>query len=76
LDGEKYTITINKTPFAEEFQLEYGKQNSPIDYYFVGIMEAGIGAIAGKPMICEEVKCYAKGDDCCEFVVKPKEESK
>jgi predicted hydrocarbon binding protein len=29
----------------------------------------------GKPMICEEVKCYAKGDDCCEFVVKPKEET-
>jgi predicted hydrocarbon binding protein len=26
-------------------------------------------------MICEEVKCYAKGDDCCEFVVKPKEET-
>jgi predicted hydrocarbon binding protein len=71
--NDSYIISISKTPFAEEFLLEYGKQQSPIDYYISGIFEKGLTALLGKPMICEEVKCYAKGDDCCEFVVKPKE---
>jgi len=70
-----YIVAISKTPFAEEFLLEYGKQRTSIDYYIVGCLEAIFSGILGKPMICEEVKCYAKGDDCCEFVVKPKEET-
>jgi predicted hydrocarbon binding protein len=70
----EYTISISKTPFAEEFVLEYGKQTCPIDYYLSGIFEFGFSGVIEKPMICEEVKCYAKGDDCCEFIVKPKEE--
>jgi len=72
--NEKFFISTSKTPFAEEFLLEYGKQNEPIDYYLCGIWEEVFTIFTGKPMICEEVKCYAKGDDCCEFVVKPKEE--
>jgi len=74
-EDNKYTISTSKTPFAEEFLLEYGKQNTPIDFYLAGIWEEVFSGILGKPMICEEVKCYAKGDDCCEFVVKPKEET-
>jgi len=72
--GETYIISINKTPLAEEFLLEYGKQENPIDFYLAGCWEQFFSSFTGKPMICEEVKCYAKGDDCCEFVVKPKEE--
>jgi predicted hydrocarbon binding protein len=68
-----YKVSVNRTPLAEEFLLEYGKQEKPIDYYVVGILESMFYSLTGKPMICEEVKCYAKGDDCCEFVVKPKE---
>jgi predicted hydrocarbon binding protein len=68
-----YIVSISKTPFAEEFLLEYGKQRASIDYYIVGCLEAIFSGVVGKPMVCEEVKCYAKGDDCCEFVVKPKE---
>lgn len=72
--NNSYVFSIPKTPFAEEFLLEYGKQQFPIDSYISGMFEKGISSILGKPMVCEEVKCYAKGDDCCEFVVKPKEE--
>jgi len=61
--GTTYTASIPKTPFAEEFLLEYGKQEKPIDFYTVGCFEMIFSAILGKPMICEEVKCYAKGDD-------------
>jgi predicted hydrocarbon binding protein len=68
-----FFISTSKTPFAEELILEYGKQNEPIDYYLCGMWEEVFTIFTGKPMICEEVKCYAKGDDCCEFVVKPKE---
>ena len=70
-----YLFSISSTPFAEEFLLEYGKQNGVIDYYVAGGLEKFVEIVTGKPMICEEVKCYAKGDDCCEFVVKPKEET-
>ncbi|MEM7825920.1 MAG: 4-vinyl reductase [Candidatus Aenigmatarchaeota archaeon] len=70
-----YTIIIPKTSFAEEFLLEYGTQVASVDFYIAGIFEEALSRILGKPMICEEVKCYAKGDDCCEFVVKPKEET-
>ncbi|MEM5861335.1 MAG: V4R domain-containing protein [Candidatus Aenigmatarchaeota archaeon] len=73
--NDGYVCSIPKTPFAEEFLMEYGKQNHPVDFYFAGILESGLGAIVGKLMVCEEVKCYAKGDDCCEFIVKPKEET-
>ncbi len=72
--GKKFFITTSKTPFAEEFVLEYGKQEEPIDYYLCGMWEEVFTIFTGKPMVCEEVKCYAKGDDCCEFVVRPKEE--
>jgi predicted hydrocarbon binding protein len=68
-----FFVSTSKTPFAEELILEYGKQNEPIDYYLCGMWEEVFTIFTGKPMICEEVKCYAKGDDCCEFVVKPKE---
>jgi predicted hydrocarbon binding protein len=68
-----FFISTSKTPFAEELILEYGKQSEPIDYYLCGMWEEVFTIFTGKPMICEEVKCYAKGDDCCEFVVKPKE---
>jgi predicted hydrocarbon binding protein len=71
---ECYILSTHKTPFAEEFILEYGKQQSPIDYYLAGAYGTAFSSILGKPMSCEEVKCYAKGDDCCEFVVKPKEQ--
>ena len=56
--------------------MEYGKQEKPIDYYICGVWEEVFTIFLEKPVICEEVKCYAKGDDHCEFVVKPKEESK
>lgn len=73
---DSYVISIEKTPLAEEFLLEYGKQEKPVDYYLVGCWESAFTSLLGNPMICEETKCYAKGDDCCEFVVRPKEETK
>ncbi len=74
--NDTFSILTTKTPFAEEFVMEYGKQKEPIDDYLRGIWEEVFTIFLGKPMVCEEVKCYAKGDDCCEFIVKPKEEAK
>ena len=71
----EFIIRTNKSPFAEEFLLEYSKQKNPIDHYIEGGWEQFFTSLMGKPMVCEEVKCYAKGDDCCEFVVRPKEET-
>ncbi|MEM5861366.1 MAG: 4-vinyl reductase, partial [Candidatus Aenigmatarchaeota archaeon] len=73
--NENYIVITSKTPLAEEFLIEYGKQEKPIDFYLAGAFEAAFNSFLGKPMVCEEVKCYAKGDDCCEFIVKPKEET-
>lgn len=73
--GENYRLSITKTPFAEEFLLEYGKMPFHCDWYISGAIEMFFTIISNKSMVCEEVKCYAKGDDCCEFIVKPKEET-
>ncbi len=38
-----------------------------------GILEAVFSKFFGYDMDAEEVKCYAKGDECCSFVIKEKE---
>ena len=39
--------------------------------YNIALMEWALG----KPMVGEEVRCRAKGDPYCEFVIKPREQS-
>ncbi|MCK9151070.1 V4R domain-containing protein [Methanobacterium alcaliphilum] len=39
-----------------------------------GILEALFSGHFAKPMVVEETKCYAKGDDYCCFVIGPDEE--
>ncbi len=48
----------------------YGNSEKPVCHFLRGY-NAGIAEVLkGKGIDAEEVKCAAKGDDCCEFVMK------
>ncbi len=67
----RYThFIIYNNPFAKWFE----PHQKPIDYFISGIM-AGGGCFV-HDSLCQniELKCIAKGDNCCEFLTGTKEE--
>ncbi|MEM5828466.1 MAG: V4R domain-containing protein [Candidatus Aenigmatarchaeota archaeon] len=63
---------LPSTIFAYEAKLEYGKLSHNIDFLIEGLIEKALEALYGVPYECEEVKCYARGDEKCVFIAKPK----
>jgi predicted hydrocarbon binding protein len=52
---------------------EYGESEVPICHFLRGCC-AGMGEVlTNRALDCEERKCEACGDDCCEFVLSPVE---
>ncbi len=49
------------------------KSDVPMDHFLRGQIAGGASATFGSEFDCIERKCIASGDDCCEFVVKPRE---
>jgi uncharacterized protein len=45
----------------------------PVCGIHMGWIEGILIAVTGKCWVCTETKCFANGDDCCEFVVEQKE---
>ncbi|NHI91599.1 MAG: hypothetical protein EAX96_03780 [Candidatus Lokiarchaeota archaeon] len=41
------------------------------DYISAGVFAGMLEFVTKKKLICEEVKCLAKGDEFCEFIVRP-----
>jgi len=74
IDGEQIEIEFNpSTIFAFEAFKEYGKQEFPWDFLASGLIERAAEMLFGSDFICEEVSCYAKGDEKCKFVCKKKD---
>jgi len=61
------------TIFAFEAIKEYGKQEFSWDFLVSGLIERAVETLFGDDFICEEISCYAKGDEKCKFVCKKKE---
>lgn len=49
------------------------KSNVPVDHFLRGQIAGGASSAFDIEFDCIERKCVAVGDDCCEFVVKPRE---
>jgi len=49
----------------------YGKSETAVCHFLRGYNAGLAEVIKGKEIDAEEVRCIAKGDDCCEFVMKP-----
>jgi predicted hydrocarbon binding protein len=49
----------------------YGNSEYAVDHLFRGLLCGAMCTIFGTDMDCVETKCRAKGDLCCEFIVKP-----
>jgi predicted hydrocarbon binding protein len=48
----------------------YGNSGVPVCHFLRGYNAGLAQVLKGNEMGAEEVKCAAKGDDCCEFVMK------
>jgi hypothetical protein len=68
--NEGFLIKFGATPFAKEYVLEYGKRKDRWDFYVEGLSEKWAQMLFGGKYECKEIKCYAKGDDCCLFEIK------
>ncbi|MEM7818504.1 MAG: 4-vinyl reductase, partial [Candidatus Aenigmatarchaeota archaeon] len=69
-DNEFLIEFIPSTIFSFEARKEYGNLDFSFDIYVSYIIEKGFSLIYGKEFKCEEVECYAKGDEKCLFKVR------
>jgi len=51
----------------------YSQSSRPQSQFVRGSYSAQFSGLFGKPVDVEEVHCIAKGDNICEFIVKPRE---
>lgn len=63
-------VTTQMTVLSYEAKLEYGVQKHVWDYYVSGLVERAAELLYNKKFNCEEIECYAKGDERCSFVCK------
>jgi hypothetical protein len=74
--GEKLVLRSRGGYEEEGYRKRYGKSDHGVCYMLAGVTAGfmdllygpGIGPENLGTYKCEEVKCIAKGDDCCEFV--------
>jgi len=62
-------ILKNSTLSLKYKQLFQKNSERPIDYWLAGILKKHFSLIFGEEMEIKEVKCLAKGDEFCEFIV-------
>ncbi|MHA1377242.1 MAG: V4R domain-containing protein [Candidatus Helarchaeota archaeon] len=48
-------------------------ETDPVDYIPAGVFAGIMEYITKMKLVCEEIKCVAKGDNYCEFIVRPYE---
>ncbi|MCS7365815.1 MAG: 4-vinyl reductase, partial [archaeon GB-1867-035] len=49
-------------------------KNKPNSQFFRGYLSGVASILWEKEMVAEEVKCIAKGDDYCEFIIKERKQ--
>jgi predicted hydrocarbon binding protein len=72
LDMKKKTASVEIHNSVNAYGFKGSKK--PVCYLTAGTIAAACEIIFGRVMRCEEVKCIAKGDSCCEFRVHPESE--
>jgi len=71
LDENSYKIEFEPaTIFAYEAALEYKKLDFPVDFLIEGFFERAFEIFENAKFHCEEISCYAKGDERCTFLCK------
>ena len=56
----------------ENFECEGAMSRSPYSHFVRGHLSGGLTAITGEEVACEETRCIAVGDKCCEFILTPR----
>lgn len=59
---------------AEEYLKMYGNASESVCWTLVGYASGYCSGFFGQEAVCIETKCVAKGDPCCEFEVRAKDE--
>jgi len=67
---EKTIIVRLESVLAKEYVLEYGKREQNWDFYLEKLLEFGFEKMLNRKVECKEIKCIAKGDEICEFIIK------
>ena len=64
-------ITISQSFIAETYRDWKGKTNHPVCHFIGGFLAGCLEGIFRIPVACEETKCYAMGNEYCEFHFEP-----
>ena len=68
-----YEASTARLQLAQSAECSFhGQSSSPQSQFVRGSYQAVFSGLFGKPVDVEEVRCIAKGDSVCEFVVKPR----
>lgn len=70
--NKKVVIRSKNVAIPVEYKKIYGKSDRPIDSFICGIWEEAYTRFLNVEMLCVETKCIARGDECCQFELKPK----
>ncbi len=68
---EKIFVLHLTSSFAKEYKRLFGNSKNCVDHIYRGMAAAFGKAIFKEPCLCIETKCIAKGNEICEFIVKP-----
>ena len=71
MDDEDALVRVDNSPIAKYVLDKHGKQKHNVCSWILGEISGGYSYLIGKDTDGEETKCIAKGDDHCEFVLKP-----
>lgn len=67
---KKYMLIHWDSTIAKSIKKKFGKQEDVICSWPSGVMAGAIGVMLDLKMECKEKKCIAKGDDCCELILR------
>lgn len=65
INGEEIVVRVENSFISNG----YGKSDKPVCHFLRGYNAGLAETLSGKSIDSEEVRCAAKGDDCCEFVM-------
>ncbi|MCM2325088.1 MAG: hypothetical protein NDI94_01375 [Candidatus Woesearchaeota archaeon] len=69
-DRGVFIVKMN-SPYAEGYRNIYGFSKTPVDYWNAGGWAGCLQYVLGKEVVCIETSCIAKGNQHCEFMIKP-----
>ncbi len=67
----EYIVRVYNSPYAQLPDGKVLKLGRPACHLLAGIFAGGASRLLERPYMAEETKCIAKGDEYCEFLLKP-----